>query len=75
MGMIMIRCPKTRRAVSTGIIAEREDFRASPVFFSRVLCPHCRATHEWFAKDAWICDSDSSCDPNIDHCNCEQRAA
>ena len=30
---------------------------------SQVLCPLCRLTHEWFAKDAWICDP-LVCDPN-----------
>jgi hypothetical protein len=28
------------------------------VFFSRVYCPFCRVEHEWFAKDAWVCDSE-----------------
>lgn len=57
MGLVMFRCPETGRAVSTGIAADRAAFRAMPVFFSRTLCPHCRVTHEWFARDAWVCDS------------------
>ena len=57
MGIVMIRCPETRRAISTGIQADRETFHATPVFFSRTACPLCRTTHEWFAKDAWVCDS------------------
>jgi len=52
----MIRCPKTGRAISTGIRADVATFHATPVFFSQVLCPLCQLTHEWFAKDAWICD-------------------
>jgi len=47
---------------------------ATPVFFSQVLCPLCRLTHEWFAKDAWICDL-LVCNPNSDHCGCEQGIA
>ena len=35
MGMVMIRCPKTRRAISTGIRADRATFHSTPVFFSR----------------------------------------
>ena len=56
VGTVMIRCPKTGRAISTGIRADVATFHATPVFFSQVLCPLCQLTHEWFAKDAWICD-------------------
>ena len=54
MGIVMIRCPQTGRAISTGIHADRATFHATPVFFSRTFCPLCRATHEWFAADAWV---------------------
>jgi hypothetical protein len=56
MGMVMIRCPATHRAISTGIEVDRATFRATPVFFSRTFCPLCRETHEWFARDAWVRD-------------------
>jgi hypothetical protein len=36
---------------------ETAEFRRAPVFFSRVQCPVCAREHEWFAKDAWVCDS------------------
>ena len=67
MGIVMINCPETQRAISTGIPADRATFHSTPVFFSRTLCPFCRVTHEWFAKNAWVCDSafadcDSSCE-------------
>ena len=39
MGTVMIRCPKTGRAISTGIRADVATFHATPVFFSQVLCP------------------------------------
>jgi len=26
------------------------------VFFSRTFCSICQANHEWFAKDAWVCE-------------------
>ena len=57
MGLVMIRCPNTGRDVSTGIEMHTEQFAASPVFFSRVQCPLCASEHEWFAKDAWVCES------------------
>jgi hypothetical protein len=32
-------------------------FSATPVFFARSYCPLCRTEHEWFAKEAWVCDA------------------
>lgn len=63
MGIVMIKCPRTERDISTGIVADRASFNAAPVFFARVHCPMCRTEHEWFAKDAWVCDSE---DPAAD---------
>jgi len=60
MSMLMIRCPKTGQAIFTGREVESGSFRSSPVFFSRTHCPLCSVTHEWFAKDAWVCDSGCS---------------
>ena len=58
MGTVMVRCPQTGRDIATGMIADRESFSATPVFFERVYCPLCRAQHEWFAKEAWVCEAD-----------------
>jgi hypothetical protein len=57
MGAVMVKCPATGRAFSTGIEAEASRFRSTPVFFGRSHCPHCRAEHEWFAGDAWVEES------------------
>ena len=44
---------------------DRATFHATPVFFSRTYCSLCRTTHEWFAKDAWVCDSGTAdCEQN-----------
>ena len=59
MDMPKIRCPKTGRAL-TNRYMESATFRSSAVFFSRTYCPHCHAMHEWFAKDAWVWESESS---------------
>jgi len=67
MGMLMIRCPKTGRAIFTGRYIEYRAFRTIPVFFSRTYCPHCRVKHEWFVTDAWVCDSECvDCDAVFD---------
>jgi hypothetical protein len=57
MGSLMIRCPVTGREISAGIEADDALFRSSPVFFSRSYCAFCRTEHEWFAKDAWVCEA------------------
>ena len=75
MGVLMIRCAKTGRAIATGIMADRATFHATPVFFSHIWCPLCCVTHEWFAKDAWVCESASVCDARSDHCDCERQVA
>lgn len=52
--MIMIKCPQTGCVIPTGIKADRESFRCSPVFVARTHCPVCQTNHEWFAKEAWV---------------------
>ena len=54
MGIVMIQCPATGRAIATGIAVDRETFNATPVFYSQVFCPFCRTEHQWFAKEAWV---------------------
>jgi len=54
MGQIMIHCPVTKRAISTGFHADRNSFARMPVFIARAQCPHCKAQHEWFAREAWV---------------------
>ncbi len=54
MGAVMIRCPQTGHAISTGHEADPARFREMPVFFAISYCPICRADHQWFAGDAWV---------------------
>lgn len=54
MCIVMIKCPETGVAISTGIETERSRFNRSPVFFGRTYCPICQTNHEWFAGDAWL---------------------
>lgn len=57
MGEVMIRCPNTGRDVRTGIIADRDSFNASPVFFARAYCEQCSIEHEWFAAQGWVSET------------------
>ncbi len=54
MGIIMIKCPQTGRAVPTGLKSDRETFQRSIVFFGNTRCPICAANHNWFAREAWV---------------------
>jgi hypothetical protein len=58
MGAVMIKCPDTGRDIPTGMMADRRSFSSTPVFFARVHCPVCRGEHEWFAREAWVCDAE-----------------
>jgi predicted RNA-binding Zn-ribbon protein involved in translation (DUF1610 family) len=54
MGTVMIRCPRTNRAVSTQIGTEISVFERLPEVRSRLLCPACGEEHVWTARDAWL---------------------
>jgi hypothetical protein len=54
MGMVMVKCPQTGRAIATGIETDYERFQRCTVFFARTHCPICRTEHPWFARDAWV---------------------
>jgi hypothetical protein len=54
MGMVMVKCPQTGRAIPTGIETDHQSFQRCTVFFARTRCPICRTEHAWFARDAWV---------------------
>jgi len=58
MGIVMIKCPGSGRAIATGMEADREGFSRSPVFFARTFCAICKSSHEWFAREAWVHEAD-----------------
>lgn len=60
MAIVMVKCPESGQAISTGIVTDRASFASTPVFFAHVFCPFCRTNHEWFAKDAWLCEADAA---------------
>ena len=49
MGTVMIRCPRTDRAVSTQIDTEASVFERLPEVASRLRCPACGEEHVWTA--------------------------
>lgn len=50
MGIVMIRCPTTGRAISTGIKTDALSFNRALVFFAYTRCPICKIDHEWFCR-------------------------
>jgi hypothetical protein len=52
MGMIMISCPSTGRAVSTGI--ETLSIDPLPTVVAKTICSACGCVHEWTKIDAWL---------------------
>jgi hypothetical protein len=68
MGELMIRCPKTGKPVTTGIHMDRTRFRSMIVFFSSSYCQSCGTSHQWYARDAWMCEPGAEMsDPMRDH--------
>jgi hypothetical protein len=52
MGVIMINCPATGRAVSTEI--EMQNVDRLPTVIATLDCPACGSVHEWTKNDAWL---------------------
>src|SRR5437016_767295 len=52
MGIIMINCPSTGRAVSTEI--EVYDVDRLPTVVATIECPVCGCVHQWTKNDAWL---------------------
>jgi len=56
MGAVMIRCPRTGRAISTEIETEPQVFSRLPTVEARLICPECGEEHVWTARDAWLAE-------------------
>jgi len=54
MGAVMIRCPRTGRAVSTEIETEASVFSRLPLVAARMHCALCGEEHSWTASEAWL---------------------
>ena len=51
---IMIRCPKLRTVVPTGLTTETVKFESIPNIAIPFRCPACQKTHKWRPGDAWV---------------------
>jgi len=59
MSELMIRCPSTGEAISTGINIDSRSFRALPDVASRSHCPKCGLDHVWWKREAWLDGQDT----------------
>jgi hypothetical protein len=48
MGVLIVKCPKTGKMFSTGILAEVEMIKSLPRVQTRSKCPHCKSDHLWW---------------------------
>jgi len=56
MGVVVIKCPVTGHAVSTGIELEETTFEALPNVSSSTICSDCGRRHSWTKAEAWLSD-------------------
>jgi hypothetical protein len=54
MGILMINCPSTGRAVSTGI--EMSGVDQLPTVMATTECSACGRVHRWTKDDAWLAE-------------------
>jgi hypothetical protein len=61
MAEIMIKCPATSHAISTGVAVDSDaSFNALLDVAYHVDCPLCGGNHVWFKHDAWIAERPES---------------
>ncbi len=54
MNEILIRCPVTRKQLSTGIALKPDAFARMESTNRSVYCPYCRLSHPWNKRDAFL---------------------
>jgi hypothetical protein len=54
MSMVMVRCPRLGRPISTGIETDLESFKSIPDVLSKVYCADCGLEHVWWPREAFL---------------------
>lgn len=54
MPEILIRCPLTKKQLSTGIALAEDVFAVADFNGQAVRCPHCAMMHSWTKRDAFL---------------------
>lgn len=55
MPSVMIKCPKTGKAVATGVAMDKRGFESAELTGNTFgPCPACNESHTWDKKGAWL---------------------
>ena len=54
MGALMITCPNTGQAISTGIETDEYTLKQIEDVPTRTRCPLCGLDHTWWKREAWL---------------------
>lgn len=54
MGALMLKCPTTGLAFSTGIQIEEDSLKQLPETMARSECPHCGGEHIWWTRESHL---------------------
>lgn len=54
IGVVLVRCPKTGRELSTGVEMDAATFAKLPDIRSQITCPICGLSHDWSVREAWL---------------------
>ena len=54
VSVVMVKCPNTGRALSTGIATDAATFERLPDIRSQITCPICKRDHTWSTREAWL---------------------
>jgi hypothetical protein len=54
---LMIACPNTGQAISTGIETDEFSLRQIADVPSRTPCPICGLVHTWWKREAWLANA------------------
>ncbi len=55
-GIVMTRCPETKKPISTGIMTSRKDFVNFPKVNAVFHCPYCYVDHAWDKNQTWLAE-------------------
>lgn len=51
MGVLLVKCPVTRREFSSGIQVERDEVKRFPNSLTHSHCPYCGLEHVWWTSE------------------------
>jgi hypothetical protein len=60
MPAILVVCPTTAKAISTGIETEAEILMTLPRIQCGLNCPACGERHFWTCDEAWLADPEKT---------------